>query len=184
METKKYYLVRRASNGSHDVKVFCGTIKTSGIYPMFIPDGYRAGYGFCPDHVFETEEAANAFAEKLFERVEELGNSYLKDSTFMNDKAFEKLIEIRDYINTELSAFEGYIPACFSDVSSGGILIQGMNEAVRGYAMATVKVPHSFQGYKELAKEFVQKYREYYSDKERVKSAQDFIADGEKYGWD
>lgn len=178
---KKYYLVRRRGN---QIKIFCGNIRKEAAVPLFYPDGKNYGYGFCPDHVFETEDAANAFAEKLFARQQELEPSFLKDSMLSDDTAFAKLSEIKKYIDSQLSAFAGYLPVSFCDVSAGGVQIRGTNTSVEGYYMVQVTIPYSFCGYMEQAKEFVKEYKAYYGSKDCVKLAKDFIACGKKYGWD
>ena len=185
MDEKKFWLVQHERN-SDKVKVLCGKIIfRAGIRsPFFRPDDSEYLLGFCPDHVFETEEAANAFAEKLFERKQELGNSYLKDSMLADDSAFAKLVEMKKYIDSELSAFAGYIPVNFCDVSAGGIQIRGTNQSTDGYFMVQTTVPYSFCGYMEKAEEFVKNYKEYYGNADTVNEAKKFIWFGEKYGWD
>lgn len=178
---KKYYLVRRSGS---DIKTFCGTIRKDPAVPLFYPEGKDYSYGFCPDHVFESEKTANAFAEKLFERQQELEPSYLKDSILSDDSAFAKLSEMKKYIDSQLSAFAGYVPVSFCDVHASGIQIRGTNTSVEGYYMVQVTVPYSFCGYMEKAQEFVNEYKAYYGNKDCVDFAKDFIANGKKYGWD
>lgn len=107
---------------------------------------------------------------------------------FMNIKMieehFEELMFIQNDIHKKLKGYENFLGIDFCNVSAGGIQIRGHHKNITGYTYGeqpTIK--YDFSNIKEVISEFVNMWFDYDCD-EYISREKDFIAFGEKYGWD
>ena len=94
------------------------------------------------------------------------------------------LLEIETQINNSLYDYKNFEGIDFCDVNAGSISIRGHHKQIKGYTYGTQpKIKYDFSNKNEVVTEFVQMWQENDTEKS-LKRQQEFIADGEKYGWD
>lgn len=108
--------------------------------------------------------------------------SYLSDSTIDNYK--DKLIYIQNTIMEQLKDYPNFNGVSFSDVSAGGIQIEGHHMKINGYHYGdSPTIEYDFSNAEECIKIFVDGWKKI-DNPDDYNSFIKFIEDGEKYGWD
>lgn len=107
---------------------------------------------------------------------------YMKDK--MLEENYDKLIYIESEINKQLANFEGFDGIDFCDVSAGGIQIRGHHKEVKGYTYGDqITLKYDLSNSEEAIELFVEMWKEQDTPK-NLKEYKDFIAAGERWGWD
>lgn len=100
------------------------------------------------------------------------------------EEHLDELIYIENKINEALKSYENFEGIDFCDVHAGGIQIRGHHKQIKGYTYGDQPtLNYDFSNIEECIQEFINMWK-YYDTPEKVKNELDFIADGEKYGWD
>ena len=101
----------------------------------------------------------------------------------MLNENFDKLVFIENEITKRLKEYFNFDGIYFSDVSAGYIQVNGIHKKVKGYVYGFVKLEYDFSNIKEVIESFVEMWKESDND-ESIKWYQDFLRDGERYGWE
>ena len=102
----------------------------------------------------------------------------------MIEEHFKELLFIQNDIHKKLKGYENFLGIDFCNVGANGIQIRGHHKNITGYTYGeqpTIK--YDFSNIKEAISEFVNMWFEYDCD-EYIPKEKEFIASGEKYGWD
>lgn len=87
-------------------------------------------------------------------------------------------------IVTALDGFENFDGIDFCDVGAGGIQIRGHHKRVKGYCFGEqVTIKYDFSNSIEAVDEFITMWKAHDND-EALHDYLEFIAFGEKFGWD
>lgn len=152
-------------------------------YADFVPS--KLGHSFYADAdklYLSLEDAINEQARynKMYESFKR--TPYLPPK--MINEHFDDFMYIQDLIYKLLSGFENFNGIDFCDVHANGIQVRIHHKKIKGYTYGKQHtIMYDFSNKTEIpwlvAKEFVE------TDNEKaIKRAQDFIKDGEMYGWD
>lgn len=186
------YSVEEKTNGYFDIK-------------RYIPRKDKQDFGKGYLEVIEVDE--NLHVKKEYSKFKNLDDLYISfieakeikrkynnmiskfdSQPFMNIKMieehFEELMFIQNDIHKKLKGYENFLGIDFCNVSAGGIQIRGHHKNITGYTYGeqpTIK--YDFSNIKEVISEFVNMWFDYDCD-EYISREKDFIAFGEKYGWD
>ncbi|UNY48727.1 hypothetical protein P9294_gp012 [Bacillus phage FADO] len=135
------------------------------------------------NNLFKTEKEA----EERFDNLTRL-YGHFKYKPFLKEEILRDnlttLMAVEFSIDRALSDYPNFDGIDFCDVSAGGIQIRGHHKEIKGYTYGgqpTIK--YDFSNYVDCVSEFVEMWKEL-DTPSRVKSHQEFLADGEKYGWD
>lgn len=107
---------------------------------------------------------------------------YLKDNIL--EKHYDKLMYIETQINEKLADFENFDGIDFCDVRAGGIQIRGFHKEIKGYTYGDqITIEYDFSNCEDAIDKFVNMWKNA-DTPEKVESYKDFIAAGERWGWD
>lgn len=107
---------------------------------------------------------------------------YLRDNIL--EEHYDKLMYIETKINEKLADFENFDGIDFCDVRAGGIQIRGFHKEIKGYTYGDqITIKYDFSNYEKVVDEFVNMWKNQ-DTPEKVKDYKDFIAAGERWGWD
>lgn len=143
------------------------------------------GYSFYTDADALYLSLEDAISEHL--RYQKIYESFKRTpylSFKMINEHFNDFMYIQDLIYKLLSGFENFNGIDFCDVHAGGIQVRIHHKKIKGYTYGQQQtILYDFSNKTEIpwqvAKEFVKKDNE-----KDIKATQDFIKDGETYGWD
>lgn len=96
----------------------------------------------------------------------------------------DDLLKLQDYIEEALKEFPNFLGVDFCDVGARGIQIRGHHADIKNYTYGdqpTIK--YDFSNMYDAADEFIKMWKQI-DNPESVRKQLDFIAMGEKYGWD
>lgn len=186
------YSVEEKTNGYFDIK-------------RYIPRKDKQDFGKGYLEVIEVDE--NLHVKKEYSKFKNLDDLYISfieakeikrkynnmiskfdSQPFMNIKMieehFEELMFIQNDIHKKLKGYENFLGIDFCNVGANGIQIRGHHKNITGYTYGeqpTIK--YDFSNIKEAISKFVNMWFEYDCD-EYISKEKEFIAFGEKYGWD
>lgn len=172
------------------------TVKTNWVVEEVTVTTLRIGYNICPmvktargevmtswDQLFETEEeaqeTANLYNEtiKCFDHVPLINIKKLVASR-------EALINIQNSINEKLKIYPNFDSIDFCDVGANGIQIRLHHKQINGYTLseqATLK--YDLSNVEEVIDESVENFIKF-DTKDNIRGYKEFLAEGDKYGWD
>ena len=94
------------------------------------------------------------------------------------------LINIQKSIYNKLKDYNNFDGIDFMDVSAGGIQIRGHHKQITGYAYGDqITIKYDFSNKDEVITQFVNMWKSQ-DTTENVINYQNFLLQGEKYGWD
>jgi hypothetical protein len=97
---------------------------------------------------------------------------------------FDDFKKIENAINEALKEYPNFVGIDFCDVSAGGIQIRGHHKDVQRYCYGDqVTIKYDFSNIDEAITAFVQMWRRK-DTPEQAQDYKDFLADGERHGWD
>jgi hypothetical protein len=100
------------------------------------------------------------------------------------DKHLEDLFYIESIITEQLKVFPNFEGIDFCDVNAGGIQVRGHHNQIKGYSFGNQPtINYDFSNLDEVIEQFVSMW-EVSDTPKKVKEYQDFIRDGERWGWD
>lgn len=181
--------------------------KTNGYFDIqrYIPRNDKQDFGKGYLNVREIDENLNVKKEySKFKKLDDLYISFIEAKEIkrkynnmiskfdfrpymyieMIEEHFKELMFIQNDIHKKLKGYENFLGIDFCNVSAGGIQIRGHHKNITGYTYGeqpTIK--YDFSNIKEVISEFVNMWFDYDCD-EYISREKDFIAFGEKYGWD
>lgn len=95
----------------------------------------------------------------------------------------EKFAQIRECIGTALMEYPNFGGVTFTDVSAGGIQVQGWNTKIPAYAFVSITMDYSLVDAAQVVGEFIDVWKE--SDiPSHVAAFQGYVQEGNQYGWD
>lgn len=103
--------------------------------------------------------------------TEEVVNAHRDDIIYINSKIMEGLKD-NNIKNID-----------FCDVSAGSIQIRLFHKDIGGYSCGSVDLSYDWDNIEEVIEQAIAVFKNF-DTPERIKSYKNFIADGEKYGWD
>lgn len=138
--------------------------------------------GFLWENIFldyeEAKKTAKARNTRLFS---------FRHEPFISDKMLEEHYD--DFKRTEtlidklLSGFENYDGIDFCDVQASGIQVRIHHKCIRGYTYGQQKtIRYDFSNINEIPFDVVREFIRI-DEPSAILSEQDFIREGEKYGW-
>lgn len=156
----------------------------------------RIGYNICPmiktargevmtkwDHLFETEEEAQETANLYNETIKCFDHVPLVDIKKLVANR-EALISMQNKINEKLKNYPNFDSIDFCDVGANGIQIRLHHKQINGYTLseqATLK--YDLSNMEEVIDESVENFIKF-DTKDNIKGYKEFLAEGDKYGWD
>lgn len=97
---------------------------------------------------------------------------------------FDKLLYIEKSIGDQLLEYPNFEGIDFCNVNAGGIQIRGHHVKIKGYTYGNQPtIKYNFANYKEVVNEFIDMWKRY-DTLDNIREEQNFIYEGEKYGWD
>lgn len=100
------------------------------------------------------------------------------------EKYKNELIYIENAIKEKLKDYPNFKGIDFCNVGAGGIQIRGYHKDINSYTYGDqITIKYDFSNYLECINEFVEMWTAY-DTPEKIKVFKDFIADGDKWGWD
>ena len=111
-----------------------------------------------------------------------------KYKPFLKEKILKEYLNELTYIENEITKklknFPNFNGIDFCDVNADGIQIRGHHKLIKGYTYGSQPtIQYDFSNYEECINKFIKMWKEF-DTPEQVKSYQNFITDGEKWGWD
>lgn len=156
----------------------------------------RIGYNICPmiktargevmtkwDHLFETEEEAQETANLYNETIKCFDHVPLIDIKKLVANR-EALINIQNKINEKLKNHPNFDSIDFCDVGANGIQIRLHHKQIDGYTLseqATLK--YDLSNIEEVIDTSVNNFIAFDTE-DNIKGYKEFLAEGDKYGWD
>jgi hypothetical protein len=96
----------------------------------------------------------------------------------------DTLFRVRRFIMQELEQYPNFEGVDFCDVSAGGIQIRGHHKEVVGYSYGPqTTIRYDFINAMEAANQFVEGWKQH-DEPVKVSGFNDFLNDGNTYGWD
>ncbi len=172
------------------------TVKDNWIVEEVTVTTLRIGYNICPmiktargevmtkwDHLFETEEEAQETANLYNETIKCFDHVPLVDIKKLVANR-ETLIDIQNKINEKLKNHPNFDSIDFCDVGANGIQIRLHHKQIKNYTLseqATLK--YDLSNMKEVIDESVENFIKF-DTKDNIRGYKEFLAWGDKYGWD
>lgn len=172
------------------------TVKTNWIVEEVKVTTLRVGYNICPmvktargevmtnwDHLFETEEEAQKTANLYNETIKCFDHVPLIDIKKLVANR-EALINIQNSINEKLKNHPNFDGIDFCDVGANGIQIRLHHKQIKNYTLseqATLK--YDLLNIEEVIDESVKNFVEFDTE-DNIRGYKEFLAEGDKYGWD
>lgn len=172
------------------------TVKDNWIVEEVTVTTLRIGYNICPmiktargevmtkwDHLFETEEEAQETANLYNETIKCFDHVPLIDIQKLVANR-EALIDIQNKINEKLKNYPNFDSIDFCDVGANGIQIRLHHKQINGYTLseqATLK--YDLSNIKEAIDTSVNNFIAFDTE-DNIKGYKEFLAEGDKYGWD
>lgn len=172
------------------------TVKTSWVVEEVTVTTLRIGYNICPmvktargevmtswDQLFETEEEAQETANLYNETIKCFDHVPLIDIKKLVANR-EALIDIQNKINEKLKNHPNFDGIDFCDVGANGIQIRLHHKQIKNYALseqATLK--YDLSNIEEVIDESVENFIKF-DTKDNIRGYKEFLAEGDKYGWD
>lgn len=135
------------------------------------------------DHLFETEEEAQKTADLYNETIKSFNHTPLIDikNLVANKEIF---INIQNSINEKLKDHPNFDGIDFCDVNANGIQIRLHHKQIKGYTLSDqATLNYDLTNVEEVIDKSVKNFTTFDTE-ENIKGYQEFIADGDKYGWD
>lgn len=137
------------------------------------------------------EEYLYEYKYNAQERLDSLKELYFETFTYKpyltEDKIIKNLSEllyIESAIAELLKDYPDFKGIDYCDVGAHGIQIRGHHLQIKGYTYGQqITIKYDFSNYKECINEFVDMWKSH-DIASKIHSEKQFIADGEKYGWD
>ena len=135
------------------------------------------------DHLYINYEDAEAQKNNLIDKLHQFSHlPYIDEETLVAH--FEELKSIENRIDTALNDHSNYGGIDFSDVGAGGIQIRVHNSLIKNYIFGNQStLKYDFSNIDDVVKSTVEDFLEK-DNPQYIKKYLDFIAMGEKYGWD
>ena len=172
------------------------TVKDNWVVEEVIITTLRIGYNICPmiktargevmtkwDHVFETEEEAQETANLYNETIKCFDHVPLVDIKKLVANR-EVLIDIQNKINEKLKNYPNFDGIDFCDVRANGIQIRLHHKQINDYTLseqATLK--YDLSNIEEVIDTSVNNFIAFDTE-DNIKGYKEFLAEGDKYGWD
>ena len=172
------------------------TVKDNWIVEEVTVTTLRIGYNICPmiktargevmtkwDHLFETEEEAQETANLYNETIKCFDHVPLIDIQKLVANR-EVLIDIQNKINEKLKNYPNFDSIDFCDVGANGIQIRLHHKQINGYTLseqATLK--YDLSNIEEAIDTSVNNFIAFDTE-DNIKGYKEFLAEGDKYGWD
>lgn len=172
------------------------TVKDNWIVEEVTVTTLRIGYNICPmiktargevmtkwDHLFETEEEAQETANLYNETIKCFDHVPLIDIQKLVANR-EALIDIQNKINEKLKNYPNFDSIDFCDVGANGIQIRLHHKQINGYTLseqATLK--YDLSNIEEAIDTSVNNFIAFDTE-DNIKGYKEFLAEGDKYGWD
>ena len=127
-------------------------------------------------------------AQRHYKHLDRLYNKGFWQKPFVEPHILEKykgeMIRIEKLINEGLKDYPNFLGIDFCDVHANGIQIRGHHKEVARYIFGSQPtIYYDFTNKSEVIDEFLEMWKQN-DTPEEVKRFKQFIADGEKYGWD
>lgn len=107
---------------------------------------------------------------------------YLKPAII--EEHYDKLMYVQNEVNEKLKDQKGFDGIDFCDVSAGGVQIRGHHKEVNGYAYGEqITIKYDFSNYQEASDQFIDMWKAKDNPK-ALENYKDFLAQGERWGWD
>lgn len=172
------------------------TVKDNWIVEEVTVTTLRIGYNICPmiktargevmtkwDHLFETEEEAQETANLYNETIKCFDHVPLIDIKKLVANR-EALINIQNKINEKLKNHPNFDSIDFCDVGANGIQIRLHHKQINGYTLseqATLK--YDLSNIEEAIDTSVNNFIAFDTE-DNIKGYKEFLAEGDKHGWD
>ena len=172
------------------------TVKDNWIVEEVTVTTLRIGYNICPmiktargevmtkwDHLFETEEEAQETANLYNETIKCFDHVPLVDIKKLVANR-EALISMQNKINEKLKNYPNFDSIDFCDVGANGIQIRLHHKQINGYTLseqATLK--YDLSNIEEVIDASINNFIAFDTE-DNIKGYKEFLAEGDKYGWD
>lgn len=186
---RTFYYVSTFDNHKYSVKPCLLSNKSIKGFPFvrFFKDGVfdnTFSRGADWKYLFDTLEDA----EKEARRLNSLYFDGFRHKPYLKIKELEEhkkdLLEVENMINKLLSGFENYEGLDFCNVSAGGTQIRLHHKQIKNYTYGDqVTILPDYSNINDVALDVVKVWIRY-DTPTKIRSELNFIADGEKYGWD
>lgn len=172
------------------------TVKTNWVVEEVTVTTLRIGYNIYPmvktargevmtswGQLFETEEEAQETATLYNETIKCFDHVPFIDIKKLVANR-EALINIQNRINEKLKIYPNFDSIDFCDVGANGIQIRLHHKQINGYTLseqATLK--YDLSNVEEVIDESIENFIKF-DTKDNIRGYKEFLAEGDKYGWD